>query len=112
MAKRVLHDKYFKQAKDEGRDPNDPNDTACGPFTMNPNIWRPKARSAGWEFNVPGLGGDYCSDGANRPRRPHVRHTGKANVAFADGHAKAVSPGTFQARIGSQQDIWHNHANN
>jgi prepilin-type N-terminal cleavage/methylation domain-containing protein/prepilin-type processing-associated H-X9-DG protein len=91
------------------QNPNDPNDTACGPFNMDPTKWVPKDRSAGWEFNIPGVGGDYCNNGTNRQRRPHFRHQMKANVVFSDGHAKAVGPGTFQARIGTQLDIWHNH---
>ena len=41
--------------------------------------------------------------------RPHFRHMQKANVVFADGHAKAVGPNTFQARLGTNDDIWHNH---
>ena len=76
---------------------------------MDPSKWQAKPRSAGWDFNVPGLGGDYCSNGDNRQRRPHFRHSGRANATFADGHAKSVAGSTFQARIGTQQDIWHNH---
>ena len=81
--------------------PNDPNDAGCGPLTtMHPEKWVANDRSVGWEFSVtPG-----CSN-----RRPHFRHQFKANVVFADGHAKAVGAGTYQARIGSAQDIWHNH---
>jgi len=91
------------------KDPNDPNDKGCGPFTMQPDKWVSNGRSVGWEFNIPGVGGDYCATGENRRRRPHFRHQGKANVVFADGHAKSVGGGTYQARIGSSLDIWHNH---
>jgi hypothetical protein len=28
---------------------------------------------------------------------------------FADGHAKSVGPNTLTAKIGSADDIWHNH---
>ena len=91
------------------KDPNNAADVACGPFTMQPDKWVAKDRSAGWEFNIPGNGGDYCSMDGNRQRRPHFRHQMKANVVFSDGHAKAVGGGTFQARIGSSADIWHNH---
>jgi prepilin-type processing-associated H-X9-DG protein len=81
----------------------------CGPYTMQPLKWKAQ-RTAGWEFNVPGTGnGDYTSTGGNRRRRPHFRHMEKANVVFADGHAKAVGPNTYQARLGTPDDIWHNH---
>jgi prepilin-type N-terminal cleavage/methylation domain-containing protein/prepilin-type processing-associated H-X9-DG protein len=89
--------------------PNDPNDAACGPFTMQPDKWQPKSRSAGWEFNVPGMGGDYCATGEARQRRPHFRHQMRGNVSFADGHAKSVPANSFRARIGTPEDIWHNH---
>ena len=91
------------------KDPNDAADAGCGPFTMQPDKWVAKDRGPGWEFNVPGVGGDYCSGGDSRQRRPHFRHQMKANVVFSDGHAKAVGGGTFQARIGTSADIWHNH---
>ncbi|HZO87416.1 MAG TPA: DUF1559 domain-containing protein [Chthonomonadaceae bacterium] len=89
--------------------PDDPNDPNCGPFKMQPEQWQDKGRSVGWEFNIPGMGGDYCNTGTNRQRRPHFRHQKRANVTFADGHAKSVSAGTYQARIGTPADIWHNH---
>jgi prepilin-type processing-associated H-X9-DG protein len=90
-------------------DPNNAADLGCGPFIMEPDKWVSNGRSVGWEFNIPGVGGDYCATGENRRRRPHFRHQMKANVVFADGHAKSVGSGTYKARIGSAQDIWHNH---
>lgn len=90
-------------------DMTNPTDPNCGAFKMDPSKWVPKARSVGWEFNVPGIGGDYCNTGTDRQRRPHFRHQLHANAAFADGHAKSVPASTYQARIGSSTDVWHNH---
>lgn len=86
-------------------DPQNPVQAACGPFTMEPNKWVATDRSVGWDFDIPGTSGDY----QNRTRRPHFRHQQQANVVFADGHAKAVRGGTYKAKIGTSDDIWHNH---
>ena len=87
-------------------DPSVLTDAACGPFDLVPDKWVALGTS-GWDLTLPGIdtGGDY----QNQVRRPHFRHLGTANAAFADGHAKAVRSGSYIARIGSQADIWHNH---
>ncbi len=86
----------------------DPN---CGPFNdPNPETWKPISdRAAAWDFDVPGSvngNGDY-----GRGRRPYGRHMGKINCVFADGHAKAVSANSLRAKIGSNDDVWHNYSN-
>jgi prepilin-type N-terminal cleavage/methylation domain-containing protein/prepilin-type processing-associated H-X9-DG protein len=88
-------------------DPNDQNpaDTTCGPFNLHPEKWV-ATDTVGWDFATPGVGdGDFF----NRHRNVHFRHSLRANASFADGHAKSVSPAQYTARIGSQQDIFHNH---
>jgi prepilin-type N-terminal cleavage/methylation domain-containing protein/prepilin-type processing-associated H-X9-DG protein len=91
-------------------DPNNPVQASCGPFTFNPLQWTNKPnQTTGWDFDIPGGfagggNGDY-----QRRRRPDFRHMQKCNVMFADGHAKSVGPNGLVARIGSADDIWHNH---
>jgi prepilin-type N-terminal cleavage/methylation domain-containing protein/prepilin-type processing-associated H-X9-DG protein len=84
----------------------------CGPFTFDPIKWKQQGgwATCDWNVGVTGNGGDWRMDaqgGGNESRRPVFYHAQRANVAFADGHAKAVGPGTLKARIGSQDDIWH-----
>jgi len=84
-----------------------PDPSVCGPFPLNENNWTYTTEEPGWNFGEPGVGdGDFCP---TRSRVPAFRHSGHANAAFADGHAKAVVGGTLNAAIGTQQDIFHNH---
>lgn len=52
----------------------------------------------GWSLDPPripgGSGAEYCNDGDRRPESrsaPEMRHNGKANVAFCDGHVEAMT---------------------
>jgi len=87
------------------QDYTNPADAACGPFNITPEKWRARA-VAGWDFAVPGRGdGDY----SGRHRVPFFTHMMKCNSVFADGHAKPVSGRNYSARIGSPDDLFHNH---
>jgi prepilin-type N-terminal cleavage/methylation domain-containing protein/prepilin-type processing-associated H-X9-DG protein len=86
---------------------NNPVQAGCGPYKFQPNNWRPNGLATGWDFDIPGTGAG--SDYANRTRRPHFRHQQQCNVSFADGHAKSVRAGSYIAKIGTNDDIWHNH---
>ncbi len=86
----------------------------CGPFKFNPVIWTSHTAPE-YDFMIPG--GDPANYGDTRwgstwgdvHYRPIFRHSQKNNAVFADGHAKAVGPNTLQAKIGTPEDIWHNH---
>ncbi len=87
----------------------------CGPFTFHPKLWKADNPwgSVDWDFGVPGLGlvanggdGPWSGNGA---RRPHARHNGQIDAAFADGHVKALDGNTLTAKLGTPQDLWHDH---
>lgn len=82
----------------------------CGPFQFHPKLWKADNPwgSVDWDMGVPGLGvdGSWSNNGA---RRPHSRHNGKINAAFADGHVKALDGDTLNAKLGTQSDLWHDH---
>lgn len=49
-----------------------------------------------WSLDPPRLipGGDYCDDNSRAPEHrsaPDPRHSGKANIAFCDGHVEAMT---------------------
>jgi prepilin-type N-terminal cleavage/methylation domain-containing protein/prepilin-type processing-associated H-X9-DG protein len=91
-------------------DPNNPVQASCGPFLFKPLQWTNKPnQSTGWDFDIPGGFAGQSNGDYQRRRRPDFRHTQRCNVMFADGHAKAVGPNTLTAKIGSSDDIWHNH---
>jgi len=79
----------------------------CGPFKFNPSLWT-EAGGVDWSMGVPGASSDWGNAG-NGYRRPVARHNGRIECAFADGHVKTVLPDTFNARVGSPDDIWHDH---
>ncbi len=78
----------------------------CGPWAMSPETWTAAGNSVDWSVGVPGAASDW---GANSDRRPFARHTKTINVSFADGHAKAVKANTLKSKIGSSDDVWHDH---
>ncbi len=78
----------------------------CGPWLMNPDVWIATGSSVDWGVGVPGEATDWA---ANGDRRPFPRHTKMINVSFADGHAKGVKGGTMNAKVGTADDIWHDH---
>jgi prepilin-type N-terminal cleavage/methylation domain-containing protein/prepilin-type processing-associated H-X9-DG protein len=82
----------------------------CGPFQFNPKLWLVEAPwgSVDWDFGVPGLGGDGDWT-VNDARRPIPRHQGKVNAAFADGHAKVITAESLTAKLGTPEDLWHDH---
>lgn len=91
-------------------DPNNPVQASCGPFLFKPLQWTNKPnQSTGWDFDIPGGFAGQSNGDYQRRRRPDFRHSQRCNVMFADGHSKAVGPNTLTARIGSSDDIWHNH---
>ena len=82
---------------------------ACGPFAMNPDVWIAQNTSVDWNIGTPGGNGDWSTD-SNGDRRPTPRHNKRINCAFADGHVKSMlAAPTLNARIGSANDIWHDH---
>lgn len=78
----------------------------CGPWQMNPSVWNASGGSVDWSVGVPGAASDWA---ANGDRRPFGRHSKMVDVAFADGHAKAVQVNTLNAKVGSDADVWHDH---
>jgi prepilin-type N-terminal cleavage/methylation domain-containing protein/prepilin-type processing-associated H-X9-DG protein len=91
------------------------NKATCGPYTFNPEKWKPDTGNNGdwdktvdWDVRMPGDGsGEWDGTGGNGMRRPLFPHNGLGNFAFADGHAKAITAGRLRAQIGSPEDIWH-----
>ena len=82
---------------------------ACGPFAINPDVWTADNYSVDWNVSTPGGNGDWGNHG-NGDRRPFPRHNKRINAAFADGHVKSIlAAPSLNVRIGSAQDIWHNH---
>lgn len=77
----------------------------CGPYKFNPDAWE-EGWSCDWNFGVPGDNGDWKN---NSGRRPIGRHSGFVNCAFVDGHVKSVRADFSKAKIGTAQDILHNH---
>lgn len=78
----------------------------CGPWNMKPSVWIADGFSVDWSVGVPGAASDWA---ANGDRRPFGRHSKMVDVAFADGHAKSVSVNTLNAKVGTADDIWHDH---
>ncbi len=78
----------------------------CGPWGMNPAVWVPENASVDWSVGVPGESSDW---GANDDRRPFGRHAGRINCAFADGHAKSVPINNLNVKVGSSDDVFHDH---
>ncbi len=78
----------------------------CGPWQMNPSVWIATGASVDWSVGVPGAASDWA---ANGDRRPFGRHSKAVDCAFADGHVKSVQVNTLNARVGSSDDIWHDH---
>ena len=92
-----------------GNAADDPN--TCGPFQFLPEKWKQTGGWAtpDWNFGVTGNNSDWRLNAqGSDSRRPVFYHAQKCNVAFADGHAKAVGTNTIRAKIGTQDDIWHN----
>jgi prepilin-type N-terminal cleavage/methylation domain-containing protein/prepilin-type processing-associated H-X9-DG protein len=87
--------------------------TSCGPFSFQPEKWPLENNgwaTCDWDFGVTGTAGDFRDNSQGTDsRRPVFTHSGNCNVAFADGHAKAVSTASMKAKIGTTADIWHNH---
>jgi prepilin-type N-terminal cleavage/methylation domain-containing protein/prepilin-type processing-associated H-X9-DG protein len=77
----------------------------CGPFQMNPDVWRENNWGPDWDFGVTGTG----SWTGNNGRAPMPRHQKMINCVFADGHAKAINGRLLNARIGTRDDYFHNH---
>ncbi|HEV2472149.1 MAG TPA: DUF1559 domain-containing protein [Chthonomonadales bacterium] len=92
-----------------------PNPLDCGPYRYNPIVWQPDQgnSSADWascdsNLTVPGDGPNSDWEG-NNARRPYFPHSHFTDAVLADGHAKALTAGSFQAEIVTPQDVWHNH---
>ncbi len=78
----------------------------CGPWQMNPSVWIAEGSSVDWSVGVPGAASDWA---ANDDRRPFGRHSKMIDGAFADGHVKAIPVNSLNARVGSAEDLWHDH---
>jgi prepilin-type N-terminal cleavage/methylation domain-containing protein/prepilin-type processing-associated H-X9-DG protein len=79
----------------------------CGPYNFKPEVWQERW-SPDWTFAVPGTTDRWnpYSDGG---RRPVSRHSQGFNVTFVDGHAKHTKARSLNVRVGSPEDIFHNH---
>jgi prepilin-type processing-associated H-X9-DG protein len=95
---------------------------ACGPFRFKPETWKKDpgipadpvwGACVDWDMAMPGDGRGEWNQAAtgNGSRRPFFPHSNMGNFVFADGHAKAIQAGKLAARIGTQDDIWHNNNN-
>ena len=114
----VKDDPSFEQgsancADKSGNEANDP--ASCGPFTFQPEKWKIASdgwATCDWNFGVTGTAGDWrlnAQDGNKNSRRPVFYHSGSTDVAFVDGHVKTVSSASLKNKIGTANDIWHNH---
>jgi prepilin-type N-terminal cleavage/methylation domain-containing protein/prepilin-type processing-associated H-X9-DG protein len=79
----------------------------CGPYTFRPEVWQERW-SPDWTFAVPGTTERWRPD-SDGGRRPVARHSQGFNITFIDGHAKWTHARSLQVRVGSPQDIFHNH---
>ncbi len=79
----------------------------CGPYDYKPEVWQERW-SPDWSFAVPGTTERWRanSDGG---RRPISRHSQGFNICYADGHAKWSRGSVLKAKVGSSQDVFHNH---
>jgi len=82
----------------------------CGPFKINPLLWKANNPwgSVDWSMGVPGGAGDGDWTANNR-RRPVPRHQGLYNCVFGDGHAKAIPAASLASKMGTNDDVWHDH---
>jgi len=78
----------------------------CGGWNMNPTVWIATGVSVDWSVGVPGAASDWA---ANGDRRPFGRHSKMIDGSFADGHAKAIPVNSLNAKVGSSDDLWHDH---
>ncbi len=78
----------------------------CGPYNFHPEVWQERW-SPDWSFGVPGTSNHW--DNVDGSRRPLPRHTQNVNLAFCDGHVKSQRGSFMNAKVGSEQDILHNH---
>lgn len=79
----------------------------CGPYDFKPEVWQERW-SPDWTFAVPGTTERWRPD-SDGGRRPVARHSGGFNLAFVDGHAKFTKAGALKVKVGSAEDIFHNH---
>ncbi len=96
---------------DANIDDGSPSWTGCGtdnggPYKFNPDVWKERW-SVDWDFGVPGY--EDWGSCRNGGRRPMPRHFKSYNAAFADGHVKALKSGTMKVKVGTAEDLLHNH---
>ncbi len=96
---------------DPNIDDGSPSWTGCGtdnggPYKFNPDVWKERW-SVDWDFGVPGY--EDWGSCRNGGRRPMPRHFKSYNAAFADGHVKALKSGSLKVKVGTAEDLLHNH---
>lgn len=78
----------------------------CGPYNFKPEVWQERW-SPDWTFAVPGTCDGWFGRDGNR--RPVARHSEGFNITFVDGHSKHTKARALNVRVGSPEDIFHNH---
>ena len=82
----------------------------CGPYKFDATKWV-ENWGCDWNFGVPGthddwkVGENYAAFG----RRPVARHGGFIATVMGDGHAKALRASFMNAKLGTQDDMLHDH---
>ena len=81
----------------------------CGPYSFDATKWV-ENWSCDWNFGIPGTNDDWHAQGyAPAGRRPTARHAGFISTVMGDGHAKALRANFLNAKLGTQEDMLHNH---
>ena len=81
----------------------------CGPYKFDATKWV-ENWGCDWNFGIPGTNDDW-KIGSNAPggRRPSARHGGFIATVMGDGHAKALRSSFLNAKLGTSDDMLHNH---
>jgi prepilin-type N-terminal cleavage/methylation domain-containing protein/prepilin-type processing-associated H-X9-DG protein len=101
----------LSKSLDPNFDDGSPSWTGCGndnggPYNFNPDLWK-EDWSVDWDFGIPGQ--EDWGSCRNSGRRPLGRHFKSYNACFADGHVKAIRNQTLKVKVGTADDILHNH---
>jgi prepilin-type N-terminal cleavage/methylation domain-containing protein len=82
----------------------------CGPYAFDATKWV-ENWSCDWNFGIPGTKDDWTEghDYSHFGRRPVSRHGGFVAAVMGDGHAKALRANFMNAKLGTQDDMLHNH---
>ncbi len=82
----------------------------CGPYAFDATKWV-ENWACDWNFGIPGTNDDWKvgEDYAKFGRRPAARHGSFVAAVMADGHAKALRSSFMNAKLGTPDDMLHNH---